>query len=213
MTSSEEAFDSPQAAMTRLKEGNQRFISGSRSIQPLNDLKKMKELANNGQKPFAIVLTCSDSRSPAELIFDQGLGDLFVVRVAGNVVAPSLLASIEYAAVNLGSKAVLVLGHTLCGAIGATIDYLRNPDAPLGSSHLEELIGRIQPSVYQMAKKYELDLQDPHFRDLAIEANVRRSVKQITDQSSILRKLAEQKQLIVQGSVLDIHTGKVRFLE
>ena len=210
MTTADQPVSTPEEAIQRLKDGNQRFVSGVRSVEPLLSHLKMRELATNGQKPFAIVLTCSDSRSPAEMIFDQGLGDLFVVRVAGNVVAPSLLASIEYAATNLGSKAVLVLGHTLCGAIGATIEHLRHPEEPLPSSHLEELVGRIQPAVYQVSKKTGLEQADLPNR--AVEANVQRSVRLITEQSSIIRKLVDDHGMIVQGSVLDIHTGQVRFL-
>lgn len=211
MTTPDQTVTTPEEAIQRLKDGNQRFTSGMRSVEPLLSHLKMRELATNGQKPFGIVLTCSDSRSPAEMIFDQGLGDLFVVRVAGNVVAPSLLASIEYAATNLGSKAILVLGHTLCGAIGATIAHVRHPEEPLPSSHLEELVARIQPAVYHVVKKTGLD--DKTLPDLAVEANVRRSCRLIYEQSSIVRKLVEEHGITIQGAVLDIHTGNVRFLE
>jgi len=110
-----------EETLKRLMEGNRRFVEGVRSIEPLSSHLRMNDLAKNGQKPFVIVLTCSDSRSPVEMIFDQGVGDVFVVRVAGNVVAPSLLASIEFAAVNFGSPLFLVMGLTQCGAVNATI--------------------------------------------------------------------------------------------
>lgn len=210
MTSTDYA-DTPEAAIQRLKEGNQRFTSGMRSVEPLLSHLKMRELADNGQKPFAIVLTCSDSRSPAEMIFDQGLGDLFVVRVAGNVVAPSLLASIEYAATNLGCKAVLVLGHSKCGAIGACIEHLKHPEQPMPSANLDELISRLQPAVYQVSKK--VGLESPETAPLATEANVKRSIRLITEQSNIMRKLVDDHGVVVQGAVLDIHTGTVNFLD
>jgi len=138
---------SPRDALELLEEGNRRFVTGVRSVEPLLSHLKLQELAENGQRPFAVVLTCSDSRSPAELVFDQGLGDLFVVRVAGNVVAPSLLASIEFAVSNFGSPIVLVLGHTQCGAITASIQHKKEPHVPLPSVHLEELVGRIMPAI------------------------------------------------------------------
>jgi len=120
-SSSDHRPQTPGSALEVLLEGNKRFTSGTRSIEPMLSHLKMPSLAANGQKPFAVALTCSDSRSPAEMIFDQGVGDLFVVRVAGNVIAPSLLASVEFAVANFGSPLIVVLGHTLCGAVKATI--------------------------------------------------------------------------------------------
>lgn len=197
-------------AIERLKEGNRRFTSGMRSVEPLLSHLKMQELARVGQKPFAIVLTCSDSRSPVEMIFDEGVGELFVVRVAGNVVAPSLLASIEFAAANFGSALVLVLGHTHCGAVNATIQHTKNPSNPLPSPHLEELVGRIRPAVEQTFNDCSVD--HPDMLKKSTLANIKRSMKLIQDQSAIIRGLADSKKLAVTGALLDISTGQVEFL-
>lgn len=201
----------PQAALERLKEGNRRFTSGMRSVEPLLAHLRMGDLAKNGQKPFAIVLTCSDSRSPAEMIFDQGLGDLFVVRVAGNVVAPSLLASIEFAAANFGSATVLVLGHSLCGAVGATIQHVRVPSNPLPSPHLEELIGRIRPAIEWTLRECPED--HPELLARSTRENVLRSMRLIESQSEIVRDLIEKGKFSVEGAVLDIATGHVEFMK
>ncbi|RYZ89397.1 MAG: carbonic anhydrase [Proteobacteria bacterium] len=200
----------PAEALARLQEGNRRFVSGFRSVEPLLSHLKMRELAENGQRPFAIVLTCSDSRSPAEMIFDQGLGDLFVVRVAGNVVAPSLLASIEFAAANFGSSLVLVLGHTKCGAVGATVKNALEPQIPLPSTHLENLVGKIMPAV--KFTQTQMSTDSPEFLDSATIENVKRSCSMILDDSHIIKDLATTGKLTVEGALLDISTGEVRFL-
>jgi carbonic anhydrase len=200
----------PQEAIQRLVEGNERFTSGLRSVEPLLAHTKMAELAKNGQKPFAIILTCSDSRSPVELIFDQGVGELFVVRVAGNIVAPSLLASIEFAAANFGSSTILVLGHSLCGAVKATIEHHKEPSKALPSSHLEELVGLIRPAIERTT--LECPVEHEHFLARSTVENVRRSMRLIQEQSAIVRGLLEQGQLSVEGAVLNIETGKVEFL-
>jgi carbonic anhydrase len=201
----------PQLAIERLKEGNNRFTSGLRSVEHMLGHLKMADLAENGQKPFAVILTCSDSRSPVELIFDQGLGELFVVRVAGNVVAPSLLASIEFAVANFGSATVVVLGHTLCGAVKATMQHTLNSSDPLPSPHLEELVGRIRPAV--KAAERDFQINHPEFLNHATLSNIRRSKELILEQSKIVRDLVESKKLTVVGALLDISTGKVRFLD
>lgn len=202
---------SPFQAIERLKEGNLRFTSGVRAVEPLLSHLRMRELAEKGQKPFAIVLTCSDSRSPVEMIFDQGLGDLFVVRVAGNVVAPSLLASIEFAAANFGSSAVVVLGHTLCGAVNATISHVRDSSKPLPSPHLEELVARIRPAVDRTSQGCKID--DPNFLNLSTRENVFRSMRLIQEQSLIIRTLISSGSLSLHGAILDIATGKVEFID
>jgi len=201
----------PQQAIQRLKEGNVRFTTGMRSVEPLLSHLKLKDLAQNGQTPFAIVLTCSDSRSPVEMIFDQGLGDLFVVRVAGNVVAPSLLASIEFAVAHFACATVLVLGHTLCGAIDAAVQHSKDPTTPLPSPHLEELVGRIRPAVERTLRNNTFD--DSDFIHQSTEENVRRSMHLIVSQSEIVRDQVNLKKLSVQGAILDISTGKVGFLD
>ena len=201
----------PAAALERLRTGNRRFIGGLRAVEPMLSHLKMGELALKGQRPFAIVLTCSDSRSPAEMIFDQGLGDLFVVRVAGNVVAPSLLASIEFAASKFGSSTVLVLGHTHCGAIGATIQHALAPEKSLGSPHLEELVGRIRPAVDRVMKRPSLEQAD--WESHSTVENVERSMRLIREQSQIVRDLISTGRLSISGGVLDIATGAVQFLD
>lgn len=201
----------PAQAIERLKEGNLRFTGGVRAVEPLLSHLRMKELAEKGQKPFAIVLTCSDSRSPAEMIFDQGLGDLFVVRVAGNIVAPSLLASIEFAASNFGSSTVLVLGHTLCGAVNAAIAHTRDSSKPLPSANLEELVGRIRPAVEHTLLETKID--HPDFLKFSTYQNVRRSMRHIQDQSQIIQSLVSRGSLSIEGAILDIATGRVEFME
>lgn len=200
----------PSEAIERLQEGNRRFTAGVRSVEPLLAHLKMAELAAKGQKPFAIVLTCSDSRSPVEMIFDQGLGDLFVVRVAGNVVAPSLLASMEFAVANFGSSAIVVLGHSLCGAVNATVDHCNDPTTPLPSPHLEELVARIRPAVESTQLKHSPGSQ--HFLHHATVANIQRSKSLVLEQSRIIREAVDQGKLVVQGALLDISSGKVQFL-
>ncbi|MCM0606521.1 MAG: carbonic anhydrase [Xanthomonadaceae bacterium] len=195
----------------KLKAGNARFTSGVMSVESLLSQKKMAELAEKGQKPFAIVLTCSDSRSPVEMIFDQGLGDLFVVRVAGNVVAPSLLASIEFAAANFGSSIIVVMGHSKCGAVNATLQSVKNPDKTLPSASLEELVGRIRPAVIKSINNNN-KVSDAEQVELAAAENVKRSMSLIVEQSSIVRGLIEKNEISVVGAILDITTGKVNFL-
>ena len=136
---------SAQEALIRLKEGNQRFVSGTSSLEPQNNPGRCRELVA-GQQPFAVVVGCADSRVPVEMIFDQGLGDLFVIRVAGNVAGPIQLGSIEYAVQELGTRLVVVLGHTNCGAVGATLAVLQNPPDNF-SPNLGAIVTHIQPAV------------------------------------------------------------------
>lgn len=201
---------SPASAIKKLKDGNHRFVSGIRSVDSMLSHMKMPELASRGQSPFAIVLTCSDSRSPVEMIFDQGLGDLFVVRVAGNVVAPSLLASMEFAVLNFQSPAIVVLGHTLCGAIKAATCHVTKPQDELPSQHLEELVGRIKPSIDETLK--DCSLQSDDFLMKATVSNILRGQKLIFQSSSIIQKAIEENRLTIESALLDISTGKVDFL-
>jgi carbonic anhydrase len=144
------------------------------------------------------------------MIFDQGLGDLFVVRVAGNVVAPSLLASMEFAVLNFQSPAILVLGHTLCGAIKAATCHASKPHEELPSQHLEELVGRIKPSIDETLK--DCSLQSEEFLMKATVSNILRSQKLIYQSSSIIQKAVEENRLTVESALLDISSGKVDFL-
>lgn len=199
-------------ALKKLKDGNVRFVSGLKSINALYSQAKMKELADNGQAPFAIVLTCSDSRSPVEMIFDQGLGDLFVVRVAGNVVAPSLIASMEFAAANFESSLLVVMGHTQCGAISATLEHIKNPKIRLPSGHLEELVGRIRPAVEE-ALRNNRDLPEDKIPHVSAIENIQHSIRLIAEQSTILRSLQAQGKLAIHGAILNIADGSVDWLE
>ena len=211
MTKHNIVLQNADQALNRLIEGNQRFINGIRSVEPMYSHLKMAELSENGQKPFVIVLTCSDSRSPVEMIFDQGVGEVFVVRVAGNVVAPSLLASIEFAAANFGSPLIVVMGHSKCGAVNATLGHVQAPQNALPSVHLEELVSRIRPAVEKTISNHP-SKSGPELVELCTAENVRRSIEIIYDQSKIVRDLVAASKVKIEGAVLDIKTGKVQFL-
>jgi carbonic anhydrase len=197
-------------ALHRLREGNQRFVSNLRSLDTVDHHSRRADLVG-GQQPFAIVLGCSDSRVPAELVFDQGLGDLFVIRVAGNIVAPSQIGSVEFAAVRFGTRLVVVLGHSQCGAIHATIDELSQP-AERQSRNLRSIVDRVRPSVETLMGT---DLR--HDRDAlvcaAVRANVRASVNQLRHGSEILEQLIARDGLLVIGAEYSLETGRVDFFD
>lgn len=200
---------SARDAFARLREGNRRFITGKQSDAVASPARR-SELVSE-QNPIAIILGCSDSRVPAEIIFDQGLGDLFVVRVAGNIVAPSQVGSIEFAAAQFGTKLVVVMGHSNCGAIGATLDELDRP-SDLRSPNLRSIVDRVRPSVETL-----LELGDRPERDVlmrrAVRANVRSSVDHLRHGSEILERLILQGELEVVGAEYDLETGVVEFFE
>ena len=164
-----------------------------------------------GQEPFAIILGCSDSRVPAEIVFDQGLGDLFVIRVAGNIVAPSQIGSVEFAAERFGTRLVVVLGHSQCGAIQATIDELKRPTVNQ-SRNLHSIVDRIRPAVEPLFHA-QLRLEpDALVRD-AVRANVRSSVNHLRHGSEILEELIERSNLAIVGAEYSLETGVVDFFE
>lgn len=199
-------------AYQNLIDGNKRFTSGLRSVAAMATTDKLPELASKGQKPFSIILSCADSRVPAEIIFDQGLGDLFMVRVAGNVVAPSLLASMEFAATNFGSPLIVVMGHTNCGAVNATINMTidnENLAPPKISKNLTDLIDRIRPAVRRVANKKDHD----DFKNLCVWENVRHSIETILDESPTIFELVKHEKLKIVGAVFDLETGRVQFQE
>lgn len=199
-----------QEALERLKLGNQRFVNGEVKHRPLLEHQQRAEMAEE-QHPFAIVLGCSDSRVPAELVFDQGLGDLFVIRVAGNVVAPSQVGSVEFAAERYDCPVVIVLGHSHCGAIQATIDTLMNPDSP-PSENLMSIVNRVRPSVeilMQTELKNDLCKLSKH----AVRSNVFASVNQLRHGSAVLENLIEQGTLKVIGAEYSLETGEVTFFD
>ena len=197
-------------ALQRLRDGNRRFTSNVRSHDSLATEARRAEVAA-GQEPFAIILGCSDSRVPAEIVFDQGLGDLFVIRVAGNIVAPSQIGSVEFAADRFGTRLVVVLGHSQCGAILATIDELTRPTINQ-SRNLHSIVDRVRPSVEPLLRT-ELR-RDPEalVRD-AVRANVRISAGHLRHGSGILEHLIEKDGLAVVGAEYSLETGVVDFFD
>lgn len=197
-------------ALERLREGNGRYVSGKRKLEALMGQSRRRELVA-GQEPFAVVLGCSDSRAPVEIIFDQGLGDLFVIRVAGNVVASSQIGSVEFAAVKFGTRLVIVLGHTYCGAVRATLDQLQQP-AEEQSPGLRSIVDRIRPSVQELLNT---DLrQDPEtLARAAIRANIRASANQLRNGSKILEQLGQKEGLLVVGAEYSLESGIVEFFD
>lgn len=192
-------------AIERLREGNRRFASENSSIDHSVSHAKRAGLVD-GQNPIAIVLACSDSRVPVELVFDQGLGDLFVIRVAGNVVAPSQIGSVEYAAAMLGTKLVVVLGHSNCGAVDATLRELRRGQEHR-SPNLRAIVDRIRPAIEPLLEQDEqTTLHD------AVVANVYRSVDRLQHGSIILEELVDSGELTIVGAEYSIENGNVAFL-
>ena len=202
-------IDAPDA-LARLREGNARFLSQVRSADARADAARRRELAA-AQSPFAIVLGCSDSRVPAEIVFDQGLGDLFVIRVAGNIVAPSQVASVEFAADRFGTRLVVVLGHSQCGAITATIEELGRP-ASSQSRNLRSIVDRVRPSVEPLFAT-ELAQQPDALVHAAVRANIRASANQLRHGSEVLEQLIQNAGLLVVGAEYSLETGEVEFFD
>jgi len=198
------------SALQKLREGNARFAANARGSGTLMTAARRAKLVA-AQAPFAIVLGCSDSRVPVELVFDQGPGDLFVIRVAGNIVAPSLIGSVEFAADRFGTRLVVVLGHSSCGAIQATIEELHRPTVNQ-SPNLKAIVDRIRPGVEGLvtAGASEGALAVEH---AAMTANVRASVDQLRHGSAIIENLIANDGLVVTGAWYSLETGRVEFLE
>jgi carbonic anhydrase len=197
-------------ALQRLREGNRRFVSENRNGDDRASQTRRRELAV-GQNPFAIVLGCSDSRVPAEIIFDQGLGDLFVIRVAGNIVAPSQVDSVEFAAERFGTRLVVVLGHSSCGAILATLEELERP-ARAQSRNLRSIVDRVRPSVEALLNT-ELRHQPQALVHQAVRANIRVSSSQLRHGSEVLEHRIEKDGLLVVGAEYSLETGVVEFFD
>jgi carbonic anhydrase len=197
-------------ALSRLRDGNRRFVSGMRDSDALPHHDRRRELMA-GQEPFAIILGCADSRVPAELVFDQGLGDLFVIRVAGNIVAPSQVGSVEFAATQYHTQLVVVLGHTQCGAILATLDELQRPSGDQ-SRNLRAIVDRIRPSVEPLLTTDAALDHDALVRQ-AVRANVRVSVAHLSHGSEILEQLIQDRGLMIVGAEYSLETGVVEFLD
>lgn len=199
---------SAHAALLALQAGNRRFVADIRSAGSLASPARRRELVA-GQEPFAIILGCSDSRVPAEIVFDQGLGDLFVIRVAGNIVAPSQIGSVEFAAEQFGTRLVVVLGHSQCGAITATLDQLRL-SAREQSRNLRSIVDRVRPAVEGLLET-ELRQDEPALIHQAVRANIRMSVDHLRHGSELLESLIHGDGLLVVGAEYSLETGVVDF--
>src|ERR1043166_8449639 len=195
-------------ALKRLRDGNARFVANVRDADTYVSHTRRAELAS-GQAPFATILGCSDSRVPAEIVFDQGLGDLFVIRVAGNIVAPSQIGSVEFAAVKFDTRLVVVLGHSQCGAILSTIDELRRPDENQ-SRNLRAIVDRVRPSVEGLIDG-PLANNEPELVRQAVRANIRSSADHLRHGSELLEQLIDHKGLLVVGAEYSLETGVVDF--
>jgi carbonic anhydrase len=197
-------------ALARLKEGNHRFVTSVNGPDEFVSQARRAALVAE-QEPFAIILGCSDARVPAEIVFDQGLGDLFVIRVAGNVVAPSQVGSVEFAAARFGTRLVVVLGHSGCGAIVATIDELRRPSESQ-SRNLRSIVDRVRPSVEGLLRAGR-GLDEEVLVEEAVRANIRASADHLRHGSPVLEQLILEEDLLVVGAEYSLKTGAVEFLE
>ena len=197
-------------ALARLRAGNHRFVTDQTTTTALSSAVRRVALVA-GQAPFAIILGCSDSRVPAELVFDQGFGDLFVIRVAGNIVAPSQIGSVEFAASRFGTRLVVVMGHSQCGAVTATLEHVQGL-SDNESANLRSIVDRVKPSVETlMAGNRNID-PDTLVRE-AVRANVRASVDHLRHGSALLERLIRDTGLLVVGAEYSLETGVVEFFE
>ena len=196
---------SAREALERLREGNRRFASNAKADETLIG-QRPAEVAD-GQEPFAIILGCSDSRVPAEIIFDQGLGDLFVIRVAGNIVAPSQIGSVEFAATKFGTRLVVVLGHSRCGAIEETLSQLQEPSENR-SRNLRSIVDFVRPSVESLLAQGLGDNPDELIGQ-AVRSNVRASARQLRHGSEILEELEREQGLVIVGAEYSLESGLV----
>lgn len=200
-----------KSVLQALKEGNQRY---RQRLSNCESLSASVPVLVEEQDPVAIILGCSDARVPVEIVFDQGLGDLFVIRVAGNVVAPSQIGSVEFAVEKFGTKLVVVLGHSHCGAVTACVEALMNESQY--SPNLQSIVDRIRPSVlnlHEIATAGDNVMEMGEFIDRAIRANVRMSVGQLMHGSRFLEDMVASGELLIVGAEYDLTTGSVRFFE
>ncbi len=197
-------------ALQQLREGNGRFASNVRSLDTLISQTQRSALVDS-QNPFAVILGCSDSRVPVEIVFDRGLGDLFVIRVAGNIVAPSLIGSVEYAVAQFDTRLVVVMGHTQCGAIAATLKELQQPTENQ-SRNLRSIVERIRPSIEELL---ETELRDnpEALAQHAVRANVRMSANHLRHGSELIEQLIQTDGLLVVGAEYSLETGVVDFFD
>ena len=194
----------PRKALQFLQEGNERFIN---NLKANRNLLEQANETRDGQWPFATILSCIDSRTSAELIFDQGLGDIFSVRIAGNIVNTDILGSMEFACKVAGSKLIVVLGHSKCGAVKGACDHVE-------MGNLTELLSKIQPAVYQEKETTDdRTSKNSGFVENVAEINVKRSVKNIIERSFVLEQMLEEGQIGIVGAMHDIESGKVIFYD
>lgn len=198
------------ASLRRLQDGNRRFAAAISNHDGSALQAQRRELVSS-QSPFAIVLGCADSRVPAEFVFDQGLGDLFVIRVAGNIVAPSQVGSVEFAAERFGTRLVVVLGHQSCGAVTATIEELRRPSADQ-SRNLKTIVNRIRPAVEGLLQT-DLANRPAELIQAAVRANIRASADHLRHGSDVLEQLIQRDGLMVVGAEYSLETGVVDFFD
>jgi carbonic anhydrase len=201
---------SAEEALTRLRDGNQRFATDVRSVDSLVSQTRRRELAA-WQEPHAIILGCSDSRVPAEIVFDQGLGDLFVIRVAGNIVAPSQVGSVEFAAERHGTRLVVVLGHSNCGAVTATLEELTRPTVDQ-SRNLRSIVDRIRPAVAPLLVT-ELARDPAALLREAVRSNIRVAADHLRHGSHVLERLIQKDGLLVVGAEYSLESGLVDFFD
>ena len=197
-------------ALQRLQAGNRRFVAGAQSRDMITSQTRRNEVAM-GQEPFAIILGCSDSRVPAEIVFDQGLGDLFVIRVAGNIVASSQVGSVEFAAARFGTRLVVVLGHSRCGAILATLEEMQLATGSQ-SRNLRSIVDRIRPSIEALLAT-DLKHNPAALVEHAVRANIRASANHLRHGSEVLEELIQRNQLLVVGAEYSLETGTVDFFD
>ena len=196
----------PHDALEILKQGNQRFIN---NLKENRNLLQQANETRDGQWPFAAILSCVDSRTSAELIFDQGLGDIFSIRIAGNIVNTDILGSLEFACKLAGSKLIVVLGHSTCGAVKGACDHVE-------MGNLTELLAKLQPAVYEektVATPAERNSQNPQFVESVAAINVKRSVKAIVSRSYILEQMIEKGEIAIIGAMHNLETGAVEFYD
>lgn len=200
---------SADEALSRLQQGNATFVACDHAVLEI-DTRRRGELVEQ-QDPFAIILGCSDARVPAELIFNQGLGELFVIRVAGNIVAPSQIGSIEYAVEQFGTRLVVVLGHSRCGAVAASLQQLQTPSKQR-SPNLHSIVSRISPALEPLLAEATPASAD-QLLAVAVRANVRASVQQLRQGSAILEPLLSTASLKIVGAEYDLDTGAIDFFD
>lgn len=199
-----QASITPRKALEILKEGNKRFIS---NLKAHRDLLQQANETRDGQWPFATILSCIDSRTSAELIFDQGLGDVFSVRIAGNIVNTDILGSMEFACKVAGSKLIVVLGHSKCGAVKGACDHVE-------MGNLTELLSKLQPAVYQEKETLsDRSSNNSNFVENVAQINVKRSVKNIIERSFILEQMVENGEIGIVGAMHNLETGEVTFYD